>query len=136
MTNPLITPVMDITWPCILGKKCFDLLKSIEFGGLVRLFSNSRRSDRVYLGWFVWDSVWKLFRMQASSRSVNAHYSFSSIGSSLSTGFHVYLSKCWDPFLSPGCTIELVFLCNFSALFQHVDLVTTSLMAGFQFYLS
>ena len=46
-------------------------------------FASSRRSDRVYFGWFVWDLVGRLFRI--------------SIGSSLSTGFQVYLSKCWDP---------------------------------------
>ena len=73
VTTPLITPVMDISWPSILGKECFDLLKSIGFGDLVRLFSSLRRSDRVYLGWFVWDSVWRLFRMQASRGSVKAH---------------------------------------------------------------
>ena len=56
--------------------------------------------------------------------------------SSLSTEFQVYLSKCWDACVSPGCTIQLVFFCSFSALFQHVDLVTTSLRAGFQVYLS
>ena len=74
--------------------------------------------------------------MQALRRSVKAHQSFGSIGSSLSTGFQVYLSKCWDPYVSPGCMIRLVFFCSFSALFQHVDLVTTSLRAGFQVYLS
>ena len=64
------------------------------------------------------------------------YLSFGSIGSSLGTGFQVYLSKCWDPYVSPGCMIQLVFFCSFSALFQHVDLVTTSLRAGFQVYLS
>ena len=33
-------------------KTCFDMLKSIGFGDLVTLFSSSRRSDRLYLGWF------------------------------------------------------------------------------------
>ena len=42
---------------------------------------------------------------------------FISISSSLSTGFQVYLCKCWDPCESPGCTIWLVFFCSFSALF-------------------
>ena len=68
--------------------------------------------------------------MQASRRSVKAHQSFGSIGSSLSTGFQVYLSKSWDPFVSPGCTVRLVSFCGFSALFQHVDLVITSHRAG------
>ena len=49
---------MGINWPWILGKECFHMLKSIGFGALVKLFSSSRRSDRVYLGWCVWDSVW------------------------------------------------------------------------------
>ena len=47
--------------------------------------------------------------MQASRRSVKAHYSSGPIGSSLSTGFQVYLSKCWDPYMSSGCTIRLAF---------------------------
>ena len=34
---------------CIFGNKCFDMLKSIGFGDLERLFSSSRQSDRVYL---------------------------------------------------------------------------------------
>ena len=74
--------------------------------------------------------------MQASKRSVKAHQSFSSIGSSLSTGFQVYLSKCWDPYVSRGCMIWLVFFCSISTLFRHVNLVTTSLLAGSQVYLS
>ena len=74
--------------------------------------------------------------MQASRQSVKAHQSFSSIGSSLCTGFQVYLAKCWDPYVSPGCTIQVVFFCTFSTLFQHVDLVNTFLKAWFQVYLS
>ena len=50
VTTPLITPVMDMTFPGSVGKYCFDMLKSIEFGDLVGLFASSRRSDRVYLG--------------------------------------------------------------------------------------
>ena len=74
--------------------------------------------------------------MQGSRRSVQAHEGFRSIGSTLSTGFQVYLSKFWDSYISPGSTIWLVFCCGLSALFQRVDLVTTSLMAGLQVYLS
>ena len=72
--------------------------------------------------------------MQALRRSVRTHQGFGSIGSSLSTGFQVYLSKCWDPYVNPGCTIRLVFFCGLSSLFQYVDLVTTSLRSGFQVY--
>ena len=79
---------------------------------------------------------WRLFRIQASRRSAKAHENFGSISSSLSTVFLFYLSICWDPFVSPGCTIRLLFFCRFSALFQHVDLVTTTLIAGFPVYLS
>ena len=64
-----------------------------------------------------------------------ASLSFGSIGSSLGTGFQVYLSKCWDPYMSPGCMIQRVFFCSSSVLDQHDDLVTTSLRAGFQVYL-
>ena len=50
VTTPLITPVMDMSFPGSVGKDCFDMLKSIGFGDLVGLFASSRRSDRVYLG--------------------------------------------------------------------------------------
>ena len=68
--------------------------------------------------------------------SVKAHQSFGSIGSSLSTGFQVYLSKCWDPYVRPSCTIRLVFFSGLSVLFQDLDLVTASHRAGLQVYLS
>ena len=50
VTTPLITPVMGNCCPGSFGKDCFDMLQSIGFGDLVRLFSSSRRSDSVYLG--------------------------------------------------------------------------------------
>ena len=31
------------------------------------------------------------------------------IGSFLSTVFQIYLPKCWDPYVSPGCMIRLAF---------------------------
>ena len=43
--------------------------------------------------------------MKSSRRSVKAHSSFLSIDPSLSTGFQVYLSKCWDRYVNPSCTI-------------------------------
>ena len=46
---PPITLVMGISWPCILRKECFDMVKTIGFGDSIRHFSNSRRCDRVYL---------------------------------------------------------------------------------------
>ena len=49
VTTPLITPVMDMSFPGSVGKG-FDMLKSIGFRDLVGLFASSRRSDRVYLG--------------------------------------------------------------------------------------
>ena len=51
------------SFPGSAGRDCFDMLKSIEFGDLVRLFESSRRSDRIYLGWFVRDLVGRLFKM-------------------------------------------------------------------------
>ena len=49
VTTPVITPIMGISSPCIFGKVCFDMLKSIRFGDLAKLFSSSRRCYRVYL---------------------------------------------------------------------------------------
>ena len=102
VTSPIITPVMGISWPFILLKECFDMLTSIGYGDFVRVFWSSRRYDKVYLGLFIFGLVWRLFTMQASRRSVKALYSFGSIGSSLSTGFQVYLceSKLYDMFFS------------------------------------
>ena len=105
MTSPLITPVMGISWPFILLKECFHMLSSMECGDFVRVFWSTRPYDRVYLAWFIFDLVWRLFTMQASRRSVKAHYSFGCIDSSLSTGFQVYLCNCWGPYVSPSCMI-------------------------------
>ena len=116
MTSPLITPVIGITSTFILLKECFDMLSSIGYGDFVRVFWSSRRYDGVYLGSFIFGLVWRLFTMQASRRSVKAHYSFGSIGSSLSTGFQVYLSECWDPYMSPSCTI-----CFFQQFFSLIS---------------
>ena len=38
-----------------------------------------------------------LFNMQVWRKSVKGHLGFGPIGSSLSTGFQFYLSKCWGP---------------------------------------
>ena len=105
VTIPLITPVTDISWPGILEKECFDMLSNLGYGDFVRVFSSSRRYDRVYLGWFILDLVCRLFMMEASRWPVKAHYTFGSIGSCLSTGLQVYLSKCLDPYVTPRCTM-------------------------------
>ena len=102
------------------------MLKSIGFGNLVSIFSSSRRSDGIYLGRFVRGLIGILFKMQALRSLVKAHWDFVSISFFLSTGFQVYLSKSWDAYLSPGCATRLALFCGFSALFQHVDLATTS----------
>ena len=52
---------MEMSCPGSVGKDCFDMLKSIGFGDLVGLFASSRWSDRVYLRWYVWDLVGRLF---------------------------------------------------------------------------
>ena len=116
MTSPLITPVIGISSTFILLKECFDMLSSIGYGDFVRVFWSSRQYDIVYLGWFIFGLVWRLFTMKASRRSVKAHYSFVSIGSSLSSDFQVYLSECWDPYVSPSCTI-----CFFLQLFSLIS---------------
>ena len=81
----------------------------MAFGNLVRLFSSSRRSDTVCLGSFVGDLVGKSLKMEAWRQLVKAHYDSGPISSSRSTGFQVYLSNCWDPYVSPGCMIQLAF---------------------------
>ena len=73
----------------------------------------------------------RLFKLPTFRPAVEAHQESGSIGSSLSIGFQVYLYKCWDPFVSPGCIIRLVFF-GVSSLFQHVDLTTKYLRADFQ----
>ena len=35
----------------------------------------------------------------------------------LLSGFQVYLSKCWNPYVTPGCTIQLDFFCSFLPYF-------------------
>ena len=55
--------------------------------------------------------------MEASRRSVKAHQDSDPIGSSLSNGFQVYLSKCWDPYVSPSCTIQLAIFWVFLPCF-------------------
>ena len=49
VTAPLLAPVMDTSFVGSFGKDCFDMVKSIDLGNLVRLFSSLRQSDRVYL---------------------------------------------------------------------------------------
>ena len=72
VTTPLKTLVMGISW-WQFWERLFWYDEEHRVEDLVRLSSSSRRSDGVYLGWFVWDLVWRLFRMQASRRSVKAH---------------------------------------------------------------
>ena len=69
MTPLIITPAMGISCPASLWKIYFDMLKSTGFGDLVRHFSSSRQSNRVYLGWFVWYVVGRLFKLQALRQS-------------------------------------------------------------------
>ena len=73
VTTPLTTPVMGLSCLGSFAKDFFDVLKSIGFGDLVRHFSSSRQSDWVYFGWFVWNLLGRLFEMQASRWSVQAH---------------------------------------------------------------
>ena len=116
------------------------MLKSIRFGDLERPFSSSRRSDRVYLGWFVWDSVWRLFRMQASRWSVKLSrvlvllaplLALGSKSTSLSAGIHMWVQAVrYDLFSSA------VFVPYFSMLILSLPLLglgskSNSLSPGF-----
>ena len=69
--------------------------------------------------------------MQALRRSVKTHWGLSSIGSSLSAGFQVYFSKFWDPYVSPGSMIQLVFLWGLSC-FSMLILSIPFLVLGFK----
>ena len=55
--------------------------------------------------------------MQASRRSGKAHQGSDSIGSSLSTGFQVYLSKRWNLYVGPSYAIRLAFCWVFLSCF-------------------
>ena len=116
------------------------MLKSIGFGALVRLFSSWRRSDRVYLGWCVWDSVWgslgcKLRHNQ--SRLTRALVllarllSLASKSTSLSSLIHVWIQSVQYDLFSSG-----VFLPYFSILILLLPLLglgskSTALSPGF-----
>ena len=119
VTTPLIiTPVMGISCPASLRKIYFDMLKSTGFGDLVRHFSSSRQSNRVYLGWFVWYLVGRLFKLQASRQSRKTRASvllalLLALGckcTSLSAGIHQE-SRLYNTFF---------FFWGLSSLFQHV----------------
>ena len=141
--SQLITPVMGIKWPCIFRKVCFDILKSIGFGDLIRLFSSLRQSDSVYLTWFVWHLLRRLFKVQAVKRwSVKTCYGFGPISSSISTGFqskstslkagiHMWVQAVQYNLFSSG-----VFLPYFTMLILSVSLLelgskSTSFSLGF-----
>ena len=70
--------------------------------------------------------------MKPLKRSVKTRYGFGLAPLSALGSIEVYISNCWDPYVSPGCMIELVFFWGLSSLFHHVDLVTIFLRAEFQ----
>ena len=96
VTTPLIIQLIGISWFFMCWRDCFHMLKSLGLGDMVRLFSNFRPSNKVYLGWLVWDLVERLFKMQASRQSVKPYSRSGCIGPSLNTAFQVYVSKSWD----------------------------------------
>ena len=104
-----------------------------------RLFSSSRRYDRVELGWLILDLVWRMFTMQASRGSVKVRFRFGSIPSSLSTALEVYLSKYLYPYVCVICMIcffSAVFLSYFSMLILSLPIIglgskSTFLSPGF-----
>ena len=77
------------TWQFL--ERLFEYAEEQRIWDLLRLFSSSGQSHRVYLSWFVWDLAGTLARMKASTRSVKDQQCSGPIGSCLSTGFHVYL---------------------------------------------
>ena len=90
------------------------MLKSIGFGALVRLFSSWRRSDRVYLGWCVWDSVWgslgcKLreneWRVTRGSVLLARLLALASKSTSLSSGIRVWIQDVQYDLFSSGVVV-------------------------------
>ena len=87
-------------------------------------------------GWFKIEVLW----CRSDFLFLILLFWFFQIDSSLSTGFQLYLSKCWDPCVSPGCTIATclfaIFLPYFSMLILSLPLLglgakSTSLSPGF-----
>ena len=123
VTTPLIiTPVMSISCPASLRKIYFDMLKSTGFGDLVRHFSSSRQSNRVYLGWFVWYLVGRLFKLQAlrQSRKTRASVLLAlllALGckcTSLSAGIHTWVQAVQYLFFLLGSFFLIsACLCSF-----------------------
>ena len=116
------------------------MLKGRGFGAFVRLFSSSRWSERVYLGWCVWDSVWRSLgsklwhnqsRLTRASVLVARLLALASKCTSQSSGIHVWVQGVQDDLFSSG-----VFLPYFSMLILLLPLLglgskSTSLSPGF-----
>ena len=116
------------------------MLKSIGFGGLVRLLSSLRRSDRVYLGWCVWDSVGgslgcklrdKQLRLTRASVLLDPLLTLASKSTSLRDGIPVWVQAVPNDLFSSGA-----FLPYFSMLILSLPLLglgskSTFLSPGF-----
>ena len=116
------------------------MLKSIEFGAFVRLFSSSRRSHRVDLAWCVWDSVWGSLgcklqdnqsRLTRGSVLLARPLALASKSTSLRAGIHVWVHTVQYDLFSSG-----VFLPYFSMFILLLPLLrlrskSTSLSPGF-----
>ena len=116
------------------------MLKSTAFGALARLFSSWRQSDRVYLGWCVWDSVWGSLgcnlrdnqsRLTRASVLLARLLALASKSTSLSSAINVWVQGVQYDLFSSG-----VFLPYFSMLILLLPLLglgskSTSLSPGF-----
>ena len=129
VTTPLKTLVMGISW-WQFWERMFWYDEEHRVEDLVRRSSISRRSDGVYLGWFVWNLVGRLSKVQALRRSVKVQQGPGPFASFLTTWFQVYLSKCWDPYVSPGCMIRLAFFWVFLPCFSMLILSLPPLGLG------
>ena len=70
------------------------------------------------------------FKMQLSRESVKPPKGSGPIGSFVRTGFQVYLSTCWDQYVSPGCTVGLAFFWVFLHCISMLILSRTLLGLG------
>ena len=91
--------------------------------------------DWVYFDWLWMRFGWRHFLIQPlrqSEKWIRALVLFVSL---LSLGFRFSIFiKCWDPYVNPGCKVQLGVCGGLYFLLQHVDLVPSSYRPWLQFY--
>ena len=138
MTTPLVTPVMGIRWPCIFGKKCFDIVSIFRFPkSFFQVWDDLIESILVDLC-EIWlgDSLWcKLqgdqWRLTRASVLLAPLLALDWKTTSLSYGIHMWVKAVGHDVFS-----SMVFLLYFSLLILWLPLLgvsskSTCLSCGF-----